>query len=217
MNPRRIVRLYEWYKAKTFCCAFFAAAMLAMVAAATIVRFPPVIMCIVKRQFLSLRVTMRHNNGSSTWKGSHFEYLLDAEYNALSIYHGHFPWNISRKTPHNSPVRVRYRVSFVNPKFGQSVTSVIVVLYYRVICGCDISKVYKCRGRLVKAALSDGDLCSMLRAECKLYESVHASRQSVDPQQISITIQIMDCICLNFADLQLLSSKLFFWYIYHSN
>ena len=142
MNPRRIVRLYEWYKAKTFCCAFFAAAMLAMVAAATIVRFPPVIMCIVKRQFLSLRVTMRHNNGSSTWKGSHFEYLLDAEYNALSIYHGHFPWNISRKTPHNSPVRVRYRVSFVNPKFGQSVTSVIVVLYYRVICGCDISKVY---------------------------------------------------------------------------
>ena len=44
MNPRRIVRLYEWYKAKTFCCAFFAAAMLTMVAAATIVRFPPVIM-----------------------------------------------------------------------------------------------------------------------------------------------------------------------------
>ena len=42
MNPRRIVRLYEWYKAKTFCCAFFAAAMLTMVAAATIVRFPPV-------------------------------------------------------------------------------------------------------------------------------------------------------------------------------
>ena len=31
------------YKAKTFCCAFFAAAMLTMVAAATIVRFPPVI------------------------------------------------------------------------------------------------------------------------------------------------------------------------------
>ena len=42
MNPRKIVRLYEWYKAKTFCCAFFAAAMLTMVAAATIVRFPPV-------------------------------------------------------------------------------------------------------------------------------------------------------------------------------
>ena len=42
MNPRRIVWLYEWYKAKTFCCAFFAAAMLTMVAAATIVRFPPV-------------------------------------------------------------------------------------------------------------------------------------------------------------------------------
>ena len=40
MNPRRIVRLYEWYKAKTFCCAFFAAAMLTMVAAATIVWFP---------------------------------------------------------------------------------------------------------------------------------------------------------------------------------
>ena len=33
---------YTWYKAKTFCCAFFAAAMLTMVAAATIVRFPPV-------------------------------------------------------------------------------------------------------------------------------------------------------------------------------
>ena len=43
MNPRRIVRLYEWYKAKTFCCAFFAAAMLTMVAAATIVRPPSVI------------------------------------------------------------------------------------------------------------------------------------------------------------------------------
>ena len=43
MNPRRIVRSYEWYKAKTICCAFFAAAMLTMVAAATIVRFPPVI------------------------------------------------------------------------------------------------------------------------------------------------------------------------------
>ena len=42
MNSRRIVGLYEWYKAKTFCCAFFAAAMLTMVAAATIVRFPPV-------------------------------------------------------------------------------------------------------------------------------------------------------------------------------
>ena len=42
MNPRRIVRLYDWHKAKTFCCAFFAAAMLTMVAAATIVRFPPV-------------------------------------------------------------------------------------------------------------------------------------------------------------------------------
>ena len=28
MNPRRIVLLYEWYKAKTCCCAFFAAAML---------------------------------------------------------------------------------------------------------------------------------------------------------------------------------------------
>ena len=43
MNPRRIVRLYEWYKAKTFCCAFFAVAMLTIVAAATIVRFPPVV------------------------------------------------------------------------------------------------------------------------------------------------------------------------------
>ena len=40
MNPRRFMRLYDWYKAKTFCCAFFAAAMLTMVAAATIVRFP---------------------------------------------------------------------------------------------------------------------------------------------------------------------------------
>ena len=38
------MRLYEWYKSKTFCCAFFAAAMLTMVAASTIVRFPPVIL-----------------------------------------------------------------------------------------------------------------------------------------------------------------------------
>ena len=43
MNPRRIVQFYECCKAKTFCCAFFAAAMLTMVAAATIVRFPPVL------------------------------------------------------------------------------------------------------------------------------------------------------------------------------
>ena len=43
MNPRRIVRLYEWYKAKTFCCTFFAAAMPTIVAAAIIVRFPPVV------------------------------------------------------------------------------------------------------------------------------------------------------------------------------
>ena len=35
------MQLYEWYKAKTFCCAFFAAAIMTMVAAATIVRFPP--------------------------------------------------------------------------------------------------------------------------------------------------------------------------------
>ena len=42
MNPRRILRLYEWYKAKTFCCAFFAVVMLTMVTAAAIVRFPPV-------------------------------------------------------------------------------------------------------------------------------------------------------------------------------
>ena len=40
---RMIMRLYEWYKAKTFCCAFFAAAMMTMVAAATIVRFLPVL------------------------------------------------------------------------------------------------------------------------------------------------------------------------------
>ena len=39
---RRTVRLYEWCKAKTFCCAFFAGAMMRMVAAATIVWFPPV-------------------------------------------------------------------------------------------------------------------------------------------------------------------------------
>ena len=32
--------LFEWYKVKTFRCAFVAAAMLTMVAAATIVRFP---------------------------------------------------------------------------------------------------------------------------------------------------------------------------------
>ena len=31
MNPSKIVRLYEWYKSKTFCCAFFAAAMMTMV------------------------------------------------------------------------------------------------------------------------------------------------------------------------------------------
>ena len=43
--------LYELYKTKTFCCAFFAAAMLTMVAAATIVRFPPVTKQLRVRQF----------------------------------------------------------------------------------------------------------------------------------------------------------------------
>ena len=39
--PGGLCGLYEWYKAKTFCCAFFVAAMLTMVTAANIVRFPP--------------------------------------------------------------------------------------------------------------------------------------------------------------------------------
>ena len=34
--------LFEWYKRKTFCCAFVAEAILTMVAAATIVRLSPV-------------------------------------------------------------------------------------------------------------------------------------------------------------------------------
>ena len=37
-------------------------------------------------------------------------------YSALSIYRGHISLNISRKTRHSSPVRVRYGVSFVNTK-----------------------------------------------------------------------------------------------------
>ena len=45
--PRRLCGLCVWYKAKTFCCAFFAAAMMTMVAAATIVRFHPVLPCCV--------------------------------------------------------------------------------------------------------------------------------------------------------------------------
>ena len=39
--PEELCGLYEWYKAKIVWCAFFAAAMLTMVAAATIVRSPP--------------------------------------------------------------------------------------------------------------------------------------------------------------------------------
>ena len=35
-------------------------------------------------------------------------------YSALSIYRGHFCSFISRKTPHSSPVKARYRVSFVS-------------------------------------------------------------------------------------------------------
>ena len=38
--PWGLCGLYEWYKAKTFCCAFLAAAMTTMVAPATIVRSP---------------------------------------------------------------------------------------------------------------------------------------------------------------------------------
>ena len=41
--PGGLCGLYEWHKAKTFFCAFFTAAMMTMVAAATIERFPPVL------------------------------------------------------------------------------------------------------------------------------------------------------------------------------
>ena len=72
MNPKRIVLSYEWYKAKTFCCAFFAAAMLTMVAAATIVRFPPVICTWLYTTDIALNLTIsfqqmtyyRFNQGS---------------------------------------------------------------------------------------------------------------------------------------------------------
>ena len=40
--PGGLCGLYKWHKAKTFCCAFFTAAMMTMLAAATIVRFPQV-------------------------------------------------------------------------------------------------------------------------------------------------------------------------------
>ena len=65
MNPRRIVRLYDWYKAKTFCCAFFAAAMLTMVAAATIVRFPPVYCVAII--YLSLHREFHMPNQTTLW------------------------------------------------------------------------------------------------------------------------------------------------------
>ena len=44
--PGGLGGLFEWYKAKTFCRAFFAAAMRTIFAAATIVRFPPVIIAL---------------------------------------------------------------------------------------------------------------------------------------------------------------------------
>ena len=60
-----------------------------------------------------------------------------------------FSLKISRKTPHSSPMRVSYGVSFVNAKPGRSFTIVAVVLCvlsdYRVINGRDISKVYSIR------------------------------------------------------------------------
>ena len=45
--PGRWCRLYEWYKGKIFCCAFFDTALMKMVAATTIVRFPLVICDII--------------------------------------------------------------------------------------------------------------------------------------------------------------------------
>ena len=69
VNPRGVVRLYKWYKAKTFCCAFFAAAMLTMVAAATIVRFPPVSM--VKLKFMIVILSILQNSPIEAWQ--HFE------------------------------------------------------------------------------------------------------------------------------------------------
>ena len=50
------------------------------------------------------------------------------QYRALLIYCHHISLEISWKTLHSSPVRVRYGVSFVNGKFGQSCFIVTIAL-----------------------------------------------------------------------------------------
>ena len=56
--PGGLCGLFEWYKAKTFCCAFVAVAMLTMVA--SIVRFPPVVLANDPRH-----CTSTYQNGSN--------------------------------------------------------------------------------------------------------------------------------------------------------
>ena len=55
-------------------------------------------------------------------------YICIPLYSALAIYGGHFYMKNSRKTPHSSPVRARYGVSFVSAKHNRSFTNVIALL-----------------------------------------------------------------------------------------
>ena len=60
-------------------------------------------------------------------------YFWFVEYNALSIYRGPISLQISRKTPHSSPVRARYGMSFVNAK---SVRCLIIVTIVLCVLSC---------------------------------------------------------------------------------
>ena len=53
---------------------------------------------------------------------------MTSYYSAFSIYRGHFALKNSRNTPHSSPVKAMYRVSFVSAKSNRRNTTVMVVL-----------------------------------------------------------------------------------------
>ena len=68
-----------------------------------------------------------------------------SEYSALSIYPGHFPLYNSWKTPHISPARARYGVSFVIVNLTEVLSlKFLCCLHYHIIYmyNCDISRVY---------------------------------------------------------------------------
>ena len=67
---------------------------------------------------------------------------MSKQVSALSIYCGHFSLNNLGKTPHSSPVRVRYGVFFMSAKLDWSFTTNCLAVCRCVVYDRNIYKVY---------------------------------------------------------------------------